>query len=206
MRHPVCVTIVTNYSQCRLCFNTKRKIIYVESLDLRGVWLRNSNRDSFVSGIRKLRHLRKLSIPYVANDDLLAALAMNCPELRHLDLAGASEVTAEGAEQLYRVVIMDFRPDSQLNGSLSSIIRITPLKEHQKCLNSWWRIQLDYPLQGTVHADAQQPGLPEPGRSEREALADRNRSRSDFEPGMSSLVVFTGSDHITFGQLMENLP
>ena len=46
-----------------------------ESLDLRGVWLRDSSRESFVSGIRKLRRLRKLSIPYVANDELLAALA-----------------------------------------------------------------------------------------------------------------------------------
>ena len=55
-----------------------------------------------MSGIRKLRRLRKLSIPYVANDELLAALAKNCPDLRHLDLAGASEVTAAGAEQLYR--------------------------------------------------------------------------------------------------------
>ena len=42
----------------------------VESLDLRGVWLRNSSRESFVIGIRKLRNLRKLSIPYVANDDV----------------------------------------------------------------------------------------------------------------------------------------
>ena len=56
----------------------------LESLDLRGVWLRNSSRDSFVTGIRKLRYLRKLSIPYVANDAVLAALAKNCPDLRHL--------------------------------------------------------------------------------------------------------------------------
>ena len=80
------------------------KIMVAESLDLRGVWLRNSSRESFVSGIRKLRYLRKLSIPYVANDDLLAALAKSCPELRHLDLAGASEITKAGAEQLYRAV------------------------------------------------------------------------------------------------------
>ena len=86
----------------------------VESLDLRGVWLRNSSRESFVIGIRKLRNLRKLSIPYVANDDVLTALAKNCPDLRHLDLAGASEVTAAGAEQLYRMVQLNFTPEIEV--------------------------------------------------------------------------------------------
>ena len=87
-------------------------VLHAESLDLRGVWLRDSSRESFVSGIRKLRRLRKLSIPYVANDELLGALAKNCPDLRHLDLAGASEVTAAGAEQLYRA------PSTQMPESL----------------------------------------------------------------------------------------
>ena len=70
----------------------------LEALDLRGVWLRNSSRESLVNGIlrKKLRSLRRLSIPYVADDAVLEALAKHCPDLRHLDLAGASEVTAAG--------------------------------------------------------------------------------------------------------------
>ena len=88
------------------------------------------------------------------------------------DLAGASEVTAAGAEELYR--------DDKKRRALGCVIRVGSRNLF---------------VQSAVNADAQQPGLPELGRSEREAAADRGRRRPDFEPGMSLPVEFVGFDY-----------
>ena len=91
------------------------------------------------------------------------------------DLAGASEVTAAGAEQLYR---HGQKEGPRLRDTLS-----------------YTQLRANLFVQGAVYADAQQHGLPELGRSEREAAADRGRRRPDFEPGMSLPVEFVGFDY-----------
>ena len=47
-------------------------------------------------------------------------------------------------------------------------------------------------VQGAVYADAQEPGLSELGRPEREASAGLDGGGSDFKPGMNLAVVLQG--------------
>ena len=54
---------------------------------------------------------------------------------------------------------------------------------------------MDLPAQGAVHADTDESGLPEPGRSEREAPVDRGRRRPHIEPGINSSVEFAEFRH-----------
>ena len=88
------------------------------------------------------------------------------------DLAGASEVTAAGAEQLYR---HGQKEGPRLRDTLS-----------------YTQLRANLFVQGAVYADAQQHGLPELGRSEREASAGLDGGGSDFKPGMNLAVVLQG--------------
>ena len=65
------------------------------------MWLQDASRRSFIEGLRKLRSLRRLCLPYVANDQIIQGLAKSCLELRYLDIAGASEVTENGLKALF---------------------------------------------------------------------------------------------------------
>ncbi len=53
-----------------------------------------------MEGLRKWGNLRRLCLPYVANDQVLEGLARHCRQLRQLDIAGASEVTPDGLRSL----------------------------------------------------------------------------------------------------------
>lgn len=68
----------------------------VEHLNIRGVWLRDKCRDMFCDALRRMPHLKHLSVPYVANDFLVETLARKCAHLKTLDISGAGEVTDEG--------------------------------------------------------------------------------------------------------------
>jgi len=60
-----------------------------------------SERFLLMNVLNKFRKLKQLSVPYVADDDLLAKLGGgSCPELEHLDVQGSWEVTNQGLASL----------------------------------------------------------------------------------------------------------
>jgi len=60
-----------------------------------------SERFLLMNVLNKFSKLKQLSVPYVADDDLLAKLGGgSCPELEHLDVQGSWEVTNQGLASL----------------------------------------------------------------------------------------------------------
>ena len=73
---------------------------------MRGVWLhdgpsgKTTNLSDFNHILRASKYLKRLSIPYVANDQILESALMHCPVLNYLDVSGASDITDKGIEKM----------------------------------------------------------------------------------------------------------
>uniref|UniRef100_A0A1B0GK90 Putative f-box protein n=1 Tax=Lutzomyia longipalpis TaxID=7200 RepID=A0A1B0GK90_LUTLO len=76
-------------------------------LNLKGVWVKEELMFYLYEIVAKLRHLEHLSIPYIANDELLEHIARQCPNLRMLDIAGETDITEIGMESLALGVCKD---------------------------------------------------------------------------------------------------
>ena len=48
--------------------------------------------------------LRNVTVPYVADDQLLRIVAANCHQLTVLDLSGAMELTDDGVGKWYKLI------------------------------------------------------------------------------------------------------
>ena len=75
----------------------------LQDLSTRGVWLQSKSkegyRDAFYEALRCMPKLRNVTIPYVADDQLLRILAANSQQLTILDLSGAMELTDDGVRK-----------------------------------------------------------------------------------------------------------
>ena len=73
---------------------------------MRGVWFhddpsgKTTNLSDFENILRSTKYLKRLSIPYVANDAILETALMHCPVLNFLDVSGASDITDKGIEKM----------------------------------------------------------------------------------------------------------
>lgn len=72
----------------------------LRSLNLKGIWVKEEQMFSMYTLIKKCSHLTRLSIPYIANDELLKELSANSPNLRVLDISGETDITEIGIEYL----------------------------------------------------------------------------------------------------------
>lgn len=50
----------------------------LRDLNLKGVWVKDEHMQYMFDIVKKLTHLTNLSIPYIANDDLLEEIGKNC--------------------------------------------------------------------------------------------------------------------------------
>ena len=73
---------------------------------MRGVWLHDepsgkaTNLTDFSIILKQYINLKRLVIPYVANDKILETVLMHCRNINFLDVSGASEITDKGVEKL----------------------------------------------------------------------------------------------------------
>ncbi|XP_013113817.2 uncharacterized protein LOC106091726 [Stomoxys calcitrans] len=71
-------------------------------LNLKGVWVKEEHMFYMFEIIKKCQYLTKLYVPYIANDDLLGAIAKHCKNLQVLDISGETDITEIGIESLSR--------------------------------------------------------------------------------------------------------
>jgi len=77
----------------------------IESICLRGVWLhddpsgKTTNLSDFNNILRFMANLKRLSLPYIANDEIFETALLQCSTLNFLDVSGASEITERGVER-----------------------------------------------------------------------------------------------------------
>ncbi|KAK3869547.1 hypothetical protein Pcinc_023292 [Petrolisthes cinctipes] len=86
-------------------------------LDLRGLWVKEEHKPALMRVLRKLVDIRRLTLRYNCNDDMLAALGKYSNHLQKLDISGSSEITEAGLVKLCHNpsrVAMDTLPHSLL--------------------------------------------------------------------------------------------
>ena len=73
---------------------------------MRGVWLhdepsgKTTNLTEFNGILTYYTNLKRLVVPYVANDKILETVLTHCRKINFLDVSGASEITDKGVEKL----------------------------------------------------------------------------------------------------------
>lgn len=72
----------------------------LRTLNLKGVWIKEEHMDYMFALLKKLKNLVNLSIPYIANDDLLEVIGKHNPNLRYIDVSGETDITDIGIESL----------------------------------------------------------------------------------------------------------
>ncbi|XP_040569231.1 uncharacterized protein [Lepeophtheirus salmonis] len=85
-----------------------------EVLNLRGVWLKDKEREIFIESLRSKRNIRKLSIPYIASNHMLDVLSRNSSQLIYLDIGGSSELSLAGLTRLHTVKLISGCRNSDL--------------------------------------------------------------------------------------------
>ncbi|GAB0097536.1 uncharacterized protein DMENIID0001_131820 [Sergentomyia squamirostris] len=76
-------------------------------LNLKGVWVKEELMFYLYDIVAKLTHLENLSVPYIANDELLEHIGRRSHNLRVLDIAGETDITEIGMECLALGVCKD---------------------------------------------------------------------------------------------------
>ena len=73
---------------------------------MKGVWLhddpsgKTTNLSHFNKILRTANNLKRLSVPYIANNEILETALLHCSNLNFLDVSGASEITDKGVERM----------------------------------------------------------------------------------------------------------
>uniref|UniRef100_A0A182JDX8 F-box domain-containing protein n=1 Tax=Anopheles atroparvus TaxID=41427 RepID=A0A182JDX8_ANOAO len=72
----------------------------LRQLNLKGVWVKEECMCYMFEIVKRLPHLTKLTIPHIANDNLLKHIADYSKCLRQLDISGETDITEIGIEYL----------------------------------------------------------------------------------------------------------
>lgn len=72
----------------------------LEHLDMKGIWLKDSALSTFCSALRRMTQLKHLSVPYLANDQLVEVVSKKCAHLAFIDLSGTSDLSEEALLKL----------------------------------------------------------------------------------------------------------
>ncbi|KAG7162130.1 F-box/LRR-repeat protein 4-like 2 [Homarus americanus] len=72
----------------------------IQRLDLRGIWVREEHKYAVIKTLRKLSCIRRLTLRYGCDDDILATLGKYCEGLQKLDISGSRAITEAGLKNL----------------------------------------------------------------------------------------------------------
>lgn len=73
---------------------------HLTSLNLKGVWVKDEHLSIMYNLIKNLRNLTVLSIPYIANDEVLKFIGEHNAGLKLLDVSGESDITEIGIDAM----------------------------------------------------------------------------------------------------------
>ncbi|XP_050713764.1 uncharacterized protein LOC126996890 [Eriocheir sinensis] len=93
----------------------------IHQLDLRGLWVKGEHKNALMRVLRKLPDIRRLTLRYTCDDDMLATLGKYAENLQKLDITGSQAVTEEGLRKLCNY------PTRVVMGSLSDSLQIVDL-------------------------------------------------------------------------------
>lgn len=93
----------------------------IHQLDLRGLWVKGEHKTALMRVLRKLPDIRRLTLRYTCDDDMLATLGKYSENLQKLDISGSQSVTEEGLRKLCNY------PTRVVMGSLSDSLQIVDL-------------------------------------------------------------------------------
>ncbi|XP_055586731.1 uncharacterized protein LOC129739348 isoform X2 [Uranotaenia lowii] len=72
----------------------------LRQLNMKGVWIKDDMMCFMFEVVKHLSHLTKLTVPHIANDDLLKHIADYSKYMRQLDISGDTDITEIGLEYL----------------------------------------------------------------------------------------------------------
>lgn len=72
----------------------------LQHLDFRGLWVREEHRYTMIRTLRKLSELKRLTLRYNCDDEMLATLGKYCHNLHKLDVSGSRAITETGLQKL----------------------------------------------------------------------------------------------------------
>ncbi|KAK8734657.1 hypothetical protein OTU49_005918 [Cherax quadricarinatus] len=72
----------------------------IQQLDLRGLWVRDEHKYALIRTLRKLCCIRRLTLRYCCDDEMLATLGKYCENLQKLDVCGSRAITEAGLKNL----------------------------------------------------------------------------------------------------------
>ncbi|KAG0718802.1 hypothetical protein GWK47_051753 [Chionoecetes opilio] len=72
----------------------------IHQLDLRGIWVKGEHKNALMRVLRRLADIRKLTLRYTCDDDMLSTIGKYCENLQKLDISGSPAVTEEGLKKL----------------------------------------------------------------------------------------------------------
>lgn len=93
----------------------------IHQLDLRGLWVKGEHKNALMRVLRKLPNIRRLTLRYTCDDDMLATLGKYSENLQKLDISGSEAVTEEGLRKLCCY------PTRVVMGSMSDSLQIVDL-------------------------------------------------------------------------------
>ncbi|KAA0202624.1 hypothetical protein HAZT_HAZT009103 [Hyalella azteca] len=79
----------------------------LQTLDLRGVWVREMHKFYLCKVIRRIHTIRHLTLRYTSDDEILAIVGKHCPQLETLDISGSENISESGIRSLYEKRIND---------------------------------------------------------------------------------------------------
>ncbi|XP_068235846.1 uncharacterized protein [Palaemon carinicauda] len=72
----------------------------IQQLDLRGIWVGMEHRCALLNVLRKLDDMRRLTLRYNCDDEMLSTIGKYCNRLQKIDISGSRNITEEGLRKL----------------------------------------------------------------------------------------------------------
>ncbi|KAK7067706.1 hypothetical protein SK128_023429 [Halocaridina rubra] len=72
----------------------------IHQLDLRGIWVNQEHKGALLRVLRKLSEVRKLTLRYICDDEVLSTLGKYASNLQRIDMSGSRGITEEGLRNL----------------------------------------------------------------------------------------------------------
>ncbi|XP_064098778.1 uncharacterized protein LOC135209986 [Macrobrachium nipponense] len=72
----------------------------IHQLDLRGIWIGTDHRNALLRVLRRLDDIRRLTLRYNCDDEMLSTIGKYCNRLQKIDVSGSRNITEEGLRKL----------------------------------------------------------------------------------------------------------
>ncbi|XP_017855430.1 uncharacterized protein LOC108608527 isoform X2 [Drosophila busckii] len=112
-------------------------------LNLKGIWVKEEHMHYMYAIVRRCKQLVKLYVPYIANDQLLEEISLNCAKLQILDISGETDITEIGIDFLAKGVcaqsltVLDVGMPGEENICYSDIALILERCSHVETLSTY---------------------------------------------------------------------